>query len=474
MTSPLKVGVLAVLLLAAFAAGTLVSRRSIQAQPDTARKVLYWHDPMHPEYRSDKPGIAPDCGMQLEPVYPDDAAGVGAARGRSDIPAGAINISAEKQQLIGVRVGLAEQSPAVEQVRSVGRVVPDDRRIYRINTSAAGWIRNTFGNSVGSIVRKDEPLATFYVREFLTSQQSYFYALGALDRYTASGGSEQQLVATRAQIKLAADALEALGMSQIELAAIARSRTPLEEITLRSPSDGFIVERNVTPGERFEVGQELYVIADLRRIWVLGDIFQYEANFVRTGQSVRVTLPHQGREFRGRVSEVLPQFDPATRTLKVRIEVNNPDYALRPDMFVDVRFPLNLPPALTVPADAVIDSGLRKTVFVDLGDGYFEPRRVEVGWRFGDRVQILRGLMAGERVVTSGNFLIDSESRMKAAAAGIRGDPERDIMCGMDVDAARAKAAGRVSVHGGKTYYFCSDACKKGFDAHPAQSVSGS
>jgi multidrug efflux pump subunit AcrA (membrane-fusion protein) len=170
---------------------------------------------------------------------------------------------------------------------------------------------------------------------------------------------------------------------------------------------------------------------------------------------------------------VLPQFDPSTRTLKVRIEVENPDYALRPDMFVDVQFPLNLPPALTVPADAVIDSGLRQTVFVDHGDGYFEPRRVETGWRFGDRVQILRGLMTGERVVTAGNFLIDSESRLKAAAAGIRGEPERDLLCGMDVDAARAKAAGRVSTYRGRTFYFCSEVCKKQFDAEPAKYAAG-
>lgn len=471
MTSTPKVVGLFVLLLLAFAAGTLVSNRSTGAHSEAAPKVLYWHDPMHPEYRSDKPGIAPDCGMQLEPVYAD---GRPAAATRTDLPSGAVHIPDEKQQIIGVRVSAVEQTAAREEVRTIGRIAVDERRVFRIAAATLGWIVDAQPNSVGSIVRKDELLATFYAREFLGSQQSFLYALDARDRFRAQNASDAQMVATNTQLQAARDTLEALGMSVTQIEELARKRDKTTTIEIRSPATGFIVERNVSPGQRFDVGTELFVIADLRHVWVLADMFQYEANFVRAGQTIRVSLPHQGREFRGRVSEVLPQFDSTTRTLKVRIEVDNPDYALRPDMFVDVRFPLRLPPSLTVPADAVLDSGLRKTVFVDLGDGYFEPRRVETGWRFGDRVQIVRGLMAGERVVTSGNFLIDSESRMKAAAAGIRGNPERDIMCGMDVDAARAKAAGRVSEYGGRTYYFCSDACKKGFDAHPAKFLSGS
>jgi Cu(I)/Ag(I) efflux system membrane fusion protein len=471
MTRTLKVFLLSLALLAAFAAGTMLNGRSTQAGGGE-RRVLYWHDPMHPEYRSDKPGIAPDCGMQLEPVYADSPA-TGAATRRA-LPTGAVHIPAEKQQVIGVRVAAVEQSAAQQEVRTVGRIAVDERRIFRIAAATSGWIVEAMPNSVGTVVEKNDTLATFYAREFLGAQQAFFYALDARDRFNAQNAGNAQMAATNTQIQAATDTLQALGMSTAQIEELSRKRDKVNTIAIRAPASGFILSRNVSPGQRFDNGTELFVIGDLRRIWVLADMFQYEANFIRAGQIVHVTLPHQGREFKGRVSEVLPQFDPTTRTLKVRIEVDNADYALRPDMFVDVQFPLNLPRALTVPSDAVLDSGLRKTVFVDVGDGYFEPRRVETGWRFGDRVQILRGVMAGERVVTSGNFLIDSESRMKAAAAGIRGEPERDLVCGMDVDAARAKAAGRTSQHDGKAYYFCSDHCKKQFDADPAKYVAGS
>jgi Cu(I)/Ag(I) efflux system membrane fusion protein len=168
------------------------------------------------------------------------------------------------------------------------------------------------------------------------------------------------------------------------------------------------------------------------------------------------------------MSDALPQFDPQSRTLKTRFELDNPDHLLQPDMFVDVELSVEMPAAITVPADAVFDSGLRKTVFVDRGQGNFEARRVQTGWRLGDRVEIASGLMEGERVVGAANFLLDSESRMKAASAGIF-HPEIDPACGMEVDRNRAWSAGRRSAHNGVEYFFCSDTCKKQFDAHPAR-----
>lgn len=466
MIKPLKVAALSVLLAAAYAAGALLTSRSALTG-GAQRRVLYWHDPMHPEYTSDKPGIAPDCGMQLEPVYTDDPTATSSAR--NDVPAGAVHIPAGTQQAIGVQVSTVTDSEGAQHVRTVGRVSVDERRVFRINAATSGWIIEAYPNSVGSVVAKDEPLATFYAREFLGTQQAFLYAVDARDRFRAQNASDAQMASTNNQLQSAIDSLKALGMSATQIDEVSRTGDRVSNITIRAPAAGFIVSRNVSPGQRFDIGTELFVIADLRRIWVLADMFQHEAAFIRPGQTLTVSLPQQGREFRGRVSEVLPQFDPATRTLKVRVEVDNADFALRPDMFVDVEFPLNLPSALTVPADAVLDSGLRKTVFVDLGDGYFEPRRVETGWRFGDRVQIVRGLMAGERVVTSGNFLIDSESRLKAAAAGIRGGPERDAVCGMDIDRARAKTAGRVIERQGNAYYFCSDRCKEQFEKDPAK-----
>jgi YHS domain-containing protein len=168
------------------------------------------------------------------------------------------------------------------------------------------------------------------------------------------------------------------------------------------------------------------------------------------------------------VSDVEPLFDETTRTLKVRLEMDNPGYALKPGMFVYIDFPVSLPPGVSVPADAVLDSGLRKVVFVDRGNGYFEPRRVETGWHVGDRVEIVRGLMDGERIVVSGNFLLDSETRMKAASvATAAASRTMDPVCGMEVDAEQARAAGRVIEHDHRTYYFCTDDCKKQFAANP-------
>jgi multidrug efflux pump subunit AcrA (membrane-fusion protein)/YHS domain-containing protein len=172
------------------------------------------------------------------------------------------------------------------------------------------------------------------------------------------------------------------------------------------------------------------------------------------------------------MSDSLPQFDPETRTLKTRFELDNPGNVLRPDMYVDVEIQAEMPEAVTVPADAIVDSGLRKIVFVDRGNGHFEPRRVETGWRVGDRVQVSKGLMAGERIVISGTFLIDSESRMKTAAMGMLGAPATDVVCGMDVDPKKATSAGRTAVHEGETYYFCSDECKQKFAKEPAKYVA--
>jgi RND family efflux transporter MFP subunit len=402
--------------------------------------------------------------MPLEPAYADArTASAGAA------PAGAVHISSEKQQAIGVRIGEVERSEGAQDMRTVGRVAVDDRRVFRINAATPGWIVEAMPNSIGSVVQKDEILATFYAREFLGSQQAYFYALDARDRFLAQKASDAQMQATNSQLQAAIDNLLALGMSATQIEALGLKREKAATVAIRSPATGFIVERNVTTGQRFDSGAELFEIADLRKVWILADVFQYEANFVRPGLDARIELPEQGRSFDARVSEVLPQFDPVTRTLKVRLEVDNTGYTLRPDMFVDVSFPVKLPSAVTVPSDAVVDTGLRKTAFVALGDGYFEPRRVETGWRFGGRVQILSGLMPGERVVVSGNFLIDSETRLRAVTDGIRGEPEHDAICGMDVDRARATAARRVSTYNGATYYFCSDSCKKTFDADPTR-----
>ena len=213
-----------------------------------------------------------------------------------------------------------------------------------------------------------------------------------------------------------------LGMSSQQIKDLIRSKEITQEIIINAPATSFVLARNITPGQKFITGEELYRLADLSRVWILADLFKNEAKYVRPGEKVKVTLAGQDETYMATVSEILPQFDPATLTIKVRLEVDNPQFALRPGMFVDVEFPINMPPTVNVPVDAIMDSGLKKTVFVDRDKGFFEPRRVKTGWRLGERAEIVEGLEPGERIVVSGNFLIDSECPHEA---GGRGDVRR-------------------------------------------------
>ena len=434
------------------------------------RQVLYYVDPMNPSHTSDQPGLAP-CGMKMEPVYTD---GQGQASGSmSAMPPGAVKISPEKQQIIGVKVGLVEKTETTRTIRTLGRVALDENRIYRVVSPSEGWVRHLYEGTTGSLVKKDQILATFYSRDMLSGLQALFFAVSTKERYKATKASEEQIHASDQQIQAAEANLLALGMSEAQMKEMERSRKPAQEIEIRSPVTGFVVLRGVFPNYRFDRNSELYRIVDLSRVWILADMYESEAYSIKPGSEVRIALPYARKMFHGRVSQTLPQFDAASRTFKVRLEVDNPEYTLRPDMFVDVEFSISMPPAITVPVDAVLDSGLKKTVFVDLGNGFFEPRRVQTGWRGSDRVEITGGLMPGERIVVSGNFLLDSESRMKLAASGMYGAMSRDPVCGMDVVEGKSKAAGWKSEYQDKTYYFCSEQCKQEFENGPGGFVEG-
>ena len=370
--------------------------------------------------------------------------------------------------MVGIKIGQVERASVDRNVRLLGRIAVDDARVYRLISAGDGWIGILPRRAARSRVEKGQRLATFYAPRFLAAQQAYFYALNTLDRFQAGGRENaEQLVLTRAQVQSAVESLRNLGMDDPQIAEIGRTRQLAQEIWITAPVDGFVLARNVAPGLRFDRGLEFYRIVDLSQIWVLVDVFESDDATLRPGTLVRVALPHRRGLVPAKVSQVLPQFDGTTRTLKVRLEADNPGFVLRPDMFVDIELPINYPSALVVPADAVVDSGVKKTVYVAKGDGVFEPRKVETGWRHGDRVEIVKGLMPGEQIVVSGTFLIDSESRMKAAAAGVYGETSTDPICGMAVDIGKVKAAGRTATYQGQTYYFCSDDCKEKFAKSP-------
>ena len=390
-------------------------------------------------------------------------------------PPGTVRISPQRQQLIGVRVAFVERKGGIHTFRVLGRIAVDETRIYRINATVDGWITKTLPNSSGTFVQKNQTLASFYSPEFLAAGQALLFALSSMDRVRTTGretpAQKDQLTQFNINLQQYRDSLRNLGMGDLQIEEMIRTRKYLQDVNITSPADGFILVRNVSDGQRFDKGTELYRIADLSRVWVLTDTYENEVQYLPPGKKVKVSLPHIKKTFIATVSNTLPQFDTATRTLKVRLEVENPEYLLKPDMFVDVELSIQLPPAITVPVDAVLDSGFKKTVFLDRGNGVFEPREVETGWRVGGRVEIVRGLEQGERIVTSGTFLIDSESKLELVAQGMYTSLSKDPVCGLDVAIRKAEKAGLKATHGGKAYYFHSDECKQKFEKEPERYI---
>ena len=476
MSRRLLIVLLVVLVPLAFLAGRWLGRGSATTAP-SGRQVLYYVDPMNPAFRSPTPGTAP-CGMPLEPVYAD----VGGTAAGSGLPAGAVSVRPDRQQLIGVQTATVSHRPGARSLRLLGRVAPDELRLFRLSSVTAGWVREVSGPTTGSLVRKNEKLGTYYSQELSGPQQAFVYALDALDRFRESGANEQQIEINERNVANSRQVLLNLGMSEPQIEAVATSRQIAPLVEMRAPGSGVVLARNIALGQRFDPYAELFVIADLSRVWILADAFEGDEEILEPGLVARVAVPATGRTFEATVSRALPQFDPATRTLKVRLEAANPDLALRPGMFVDVEVDVETAPAIVIPSSAVLDSGSRKTVFVAQGEGTFVPRPVTTGRRHGPEIEILSGLEAGETVVVTGNFLLDSESRMRSAGAaaapgGAAADPAPaaesiDPICGMTVDPAEARAAGLVSEHDGRSWFFCAPGCKKRFDADPAAALA--
>jgi len=403
---------------AAFELGRLQVRGGFR--PETkARQVVYYVDPMHPGYKSDKPGTAPDCGMPLVPVY---AGGSGTRFTPSpppELPPESVSLDVATRQLLGIQLASVERSAVTRIVHAAGRVAPEDTRVYRINAGVDGFIRDTFHDSVGTSVNKEQILATYYAPDFLAVASGFLAATERVPGAVGPDGSRTMPFPGAlskqgiSSVQGYTDRLRNLGMSEVQIRRIAETRQLPETIDVVAPVSGFILARNVSPGQHFEHAMEFYRIADLADVWVVAELAEQDLPYVRGGASAAVVLREEGRRLPARVSESLPQSEAGGSSVKLRLEVENPGYALRPDMVVDVELPIRMPPAITVPVDAVVDSGSRTRVYVDRGQDVFEPRDVQTGWRSGERIQILQGLQPGEHVVAAATFLIDSESRLK-------------------------------------------------------------
>jgi membrane fusion protein, copper/silver efflux system len=324
----------------------------------------------------------------------------------SSLPSGTVIISPEKQQMIGVRTGVAEKSVITTKLRFLGRVAADETRIFKVKAAVDGIIRQVYPGTTGSMVKKGQPLASYYSPDIYAAEQGYLIAVSS-DRY----GSNLQVQVNESRLLY-------LGMSSSQIEELKKKGQILENIVLLSPATGFVIGRDVSPELRFQKGEELYRITALDRVWIFADIYENEARHFRPHAVAIVSHPQLGKELRAQISNIPPLFDATTRTLRVRLETDNPGFILRPDMFVDLELPVKMPPAVVVPSEAIIFSGLKKTIFMDLGNGYFEPREVQTGWRLGNNIEITKGLKPGERIVISGNFLIDSESKLRGSGLG--------------------------------------------------------
>ena len=325
---------------------------------------------------------------------------------------GEIALEPGRLQRIGVRSALVEQAEMEHVVRAVGRVVADETALVDVALKVQGWVGTLEANAVGKRVERGQVLFTLYSPELYAAQQEYLQALRsqASARGTSvPGRADPLLVAARNRLRL-------WDVASADLDRIAREGVALQHVPVRSPASGYVIEKNVVEGSAVAPGERLFRIAPLDRVWLEAQVYESELALVEVGQPVRVTLPYApGKTWDGRVGYVYPTLTGETRTARVRIELPNPDLELRPDMYANVELSAPRGMRTLVPESAVLYAGERSFVFLDLGGGRFRPQRVEVGMRSGERVEILSGLEAGQRIVTSGTFLIASESRLRAA-----------------------------------------------------------
>lgn len=381
-------------------------------QDNSGRRVVAWIDPMYSQgpphlYKSNAPGRAPDCGMTLVPQYADEIP-TGASSTSTVSGYATVSLSPARQQIIGVKLAKAELRDLSRTTRTVGRVAVDERRLAQIHTKFEGFIEKLFVNFTGDSVRRGQPLFSIYSPDLLATQQDLIVA----ERNRSQFGSTLADAARRR--------LLLWDMSPGDIESVIRSGQPQRDVIIRSPVDGIVLTKNAVEGTRVMPTDALYEIGDLSHVWILADLYEMDLPYVSVGQTAQVSVSSvSGRKWAGRVTFVSPTLDEKTRTAKVRLELDNPGGLLKPDMFVDVVLQEPIGMGIAVPESAVLQTGTRSIAFVDRGNGQFEPREVQTGPTANGVTQIRSGIAAGETVAVDANFLIDSESRLKAAISGM-------------------------------------------------------
>lgn len=389
--------------------------------------VDYYTCPMHPSvHLHDPKEKCPICGMGLVPVLHRGGSATDAAAPRLDQKTGAaagpneFNVPVERQQQIGVTYATVERAPLRHDIRAVGMVVPDKSRHWEFVARVDGYVQRLDVTSPGELVVKNQPLLTLYSPELLTTERELVEVLRMRDQ---ARSAEVRATAQRL-IDSARRRLAQWNVTAAQIAALEKTRQPSEYLTLLSPFDGIVEAVPVDQGRNVKVGDHLVDVADLSLVWVWADFYQNELPQLRQGQKIAVTTSsYPGEQFEGEISLINPFLNEAQRTAKVRIDIRNPDFKLRPGMFVNAGLTMDQGEALTIPVGAVLPTGTRNLVFVDRGEGRLEPRLVQLGGKFGDRYEVRSGVAEGERVVSSANFLIDAEAKVQGALKAFEEPP---------------------------------------------------
>ncbi len=339
-----------------------------------------------------------------------------------------VEIPLDKQQLIGVKTVAASVKPLQKIIRTVGRIEYDERRLATVNTKFEGWIEKLYIDYTGRYVKKGEPLAEIYSPELIATQQEFLNLLKwskngninppspPFDKGGNGGVNTNSMLSKDAEaiIEAAKQRLRLWDINDAQIKKIEEAGKPIRTLTIFSPASGYVVQKTALQGMRVMPGEKLFDIADLSTVWIVSDIYEYEVHLIKTGQTAKISLSYfPGREFSSTIDYIYPSLAGETRTAKVRFTIANPGGQLKPQMFTNVEVKINLGNKLAVPESAVIDTGIRQIVYVDKGEGYFEPREVMLGVKAEGMVEVLRGIKAGEKVASSGNFLIDSEAQLK-------------------------------------------------------------
>ena len=376
------------------------------------RKVAFYRSPMDPKQTSPTPR-KDEMGMDYLPVYADELGSGPPVEGLATV-----QIDPARQQLIGLRTAPVAAGPVGGAWRTVGRVAVDETRVHHVNVKVDGFVDRIFLDFTGQAVRRGQPLFALYAPELLSLQEEYLLAV-KVRRQLGGGalaGSGDDLV------RSARERLKLWDVPDAAIDELERTGKPRRDITFVSPISGVVTKKDVVQGHKLSAGDMPYEITDLSEVWVLADVYEPDLARTRVGMPATfVAQAYPNRTFSGRVAFVDPVLDPKTRTAKVRLAFPNPRDELKPEMFGDVVLRAKPREGLRIPGDAVIDTGTKKVVFLSLGDGKFEPRAVDLGATDGDHVELVSGLRAGDQVVVRANFLVDSESRLKASLAGIGG-----------------------------------------------------